>query len=321
MSVAVVSYVVNGGPRPVAAATRARVEQAIQELGYYPNEFARNLRRRHSSTVGLVVPSLGNAVYAEIAAGLDHACTAQGYELLLLDSHHDPKREKRLVQLLLSKQVDGVVMQPRQHPLPLIRPLQQAHVPVVLIEHDLATAHCLVLDDFRGGQLATEHLLALGHRRIGLVREGSLGDLSRLRLEGYRAALTSFGVSFDAALVIETPQISHDAGYTAMQRLLALVSPPTAVFTHNDVLALGALHAVTRAGLSVPGDISVVGYDDISSSAYLSPPLTTVRLVKHDLGLEAGRLVLDLIQSGPRPCKTVTLPVELIVRGSSASPR
>jgi DNA-binding LacI/PurR family transcriptional regulator len=320
VSVAVVSYVVNNGPRPVAAATRSRVEQSIKELGYYPNELARNLRRQNSLTIGLVIPSVANAVYAEIAEGLDRVCVANGYQLLLLDSHHDTKREKRLVQLLRSKQVDGVVIQPTQDPRPLIKPLLEAHIPVVLIEHDVPNAHCITLSDVEGGRLATEHLLKLGHKRIAIIREKPLGSLSYQRFEGYQHALLKYKAPFDPNLVVAIDSINHEAGCAAMQQLLALKNPPTAVFTHNDVLALGAMHAIKEAGLNIPEDISVVGYDDIRSAAYFSPPLTTVRLAKHELGREAGRIVLEHIKSSTSSFQKVVLPVELVVRASTSVP-
>jgi DNA-binding LacI/PurR family transcriptional regulator len=306
----------------VATKTRSRVEQAIKELGYYPNEFARNLRRQNSSTIGLIIPSISNAVYAEIAEGLDSVCVANGYQLLLLDSYNDTKREKRLVHLLRSKHVDGVVMQPKENLKVLLKPLQDAHIPVVLIDHAVPNAHCITLNDFEGGRLATEHLLALGHKRIGIIREKPLRSLSYQRFEGYQQALSSHKVAFDSNLVIEIDWISHEAGCVAMQHLLSLPSPPTAVFTHNDVLALGAMHAIENAGLKTPKDISIVGYDDISSAAYLSPPLTTVRLAKRELGREAGRIILGHLQASTETVfQTVTLPVELVIRASTSAPR
>ncbi len=320
VSVAVVSYVVNNGPRPVAAETRSRVEQAIKELGYYPNEFARNLRRQNSLTIGLVIPSIANTVYAEIAEGLDRVCVANGYELLILDSHFDVKREKRLVQVLRSKQVNGVVLQPLQHPQSLIQPLQDARIPVVLIQDDVPHVHSIGLSDLEGGFLATEHLLNLGHVRIAMIKAKPLKALSYQRFDGYKQALAKYLVDFNPAYVLEIEHSEdHQSGYEAMRQLLSLSTPPTAVFTHNDVLALGAMHATREAGLSIPKDISVVGYDDISSAAYFSPPLTTVRLAKHELGREAGRIVLEHIKSNNASTfQKVALPVELVIRASTS---
>jgi DNA-binding LacI/PurR family transcriptional regulator len=321
VSVAVVSYVVNNGPRPVAAETRSRVEKSIKELGYYPNEFARNLRRQNSLTIGLVFPSI-NTVHAEMAEGLDAVCVANGYELLILDSHFDIRREKQMVQLLRSKQVNGVVIQPLQDPKLMIKPLQDANIPVVLIEDDVPNVHSIDLSDFEGGVLATKHLAELGHTRIAMITAKPYRVLSYQRLEGYKKVLADYKIALNPAYVIEVdyPE-THQPGYEAMRRLLSLEQPPTAVFSHNDFLALGAMHAIQEAGLKIPEDISIVGYDDISSAAYFSPPLTTVRLAKQELGREAGRIILEHIHSSKKYAfQKVSLPAELIVRSSTSVP-
>jgi LacI family transcriptional regulator len=320
VSVAVVSYVINDGPRPVAPETRARVEKAIDELGYYPNELARSLRLQQSSTIGLMIPNLTNPVYAEIARSMEGVCTQEGYPVLLGDSGRDPVREKKLVQMLRAKQVDGVVMIPSQDPKVLVQPLQHARIPTVILEHDLSGQYCIVIDDLQGGWLGTQHLLSLGHRYIGFIRRTPSGATSSQRCTGYRQALEAAGVGFNPALVIESGP-GQEAGSQAMRRLLAVSPPPTAVFTHNDVLAMGAMHAIRSAGLSIPDDISVVGYDDTAPAAYLGPPLTTVRFPKEEMGRRAGELILRLAQHKDElPPRTLTLPVKLLVRASTAPP-
>jgi LacI family transcriptional regulator len=319
VSVAVVSYVVNNGPRPVAAETRKRVEKSIKQLGYYPNEFARNLRRKNSLTIGLVFPSLSNTVYAEIAEGLDAVCVANSYELLILDSHFDLRREKRMVQLLRSKQVNGVVIQPLQDPKPVIKPLQDAGIPVVLIQDDVPGVHSINLSDFEGGVLATKHLVDLGHKRIAIIRAKPLRALSYQRFEGYKKVLADYQIALNPAYVIEVEHSeNHHDGYEAMRKLLSLEKSPTAVFVHNDVLALGAMHAIQEVGLRIPEDISIVGHDNITSAAYFSPPLTSVRLAKEELGREAGRIIFEHIESRKGSFQKVVLPVELIVRASTS---
>ena len=320
VSVTVVSYVVNNGPRPVSPATRARVEKAIEELGYYPNELARSLRRQRSLTIGLLIPNLTNPVYAEIARNMEDVCTEAGYLVLLCDSARDSAQEKRFVRMLRAKQVDGVVMIPSQNPLELIAILQAARIPSVVLEHDLPETHFIAIDDLEGGRLGTQHLLSLGHRRIGLIRRYPSSALSTERFTGYRQAIESAGFAFDPSLVVQC-EAGQAAGYQAMQQLLALPEPPTAVFTHNDVLALGAMHAIWEAGLSIPDDISIVGYDDIVSSGYLTPPLTTVMFPKAEMGRQAAHTILQLVQDGDDlPPRKVVLPVELVVRASTGPP-
>lgn len=321
VSVATVSYVLNNGPRPVAAETRVKVEEAITELGYYPNELARSLRLQQSSTIGLILPNIMNPVFAEIAHEIESACRKEGFLLLLCNSDRDHAREEHFVQMLRAKQVDGVVITPHSDPLALIEPLVQARIPIVVLEHDLPAVHCIVMDEKQGGRIATQHLIDLGHRRIGLLKRTPTSALSRERIIGYQQALAAAGIPYDPRLVLECAA-GQAAGAQAMQQLLALDAPPTAVFTHNDVLAMGALHAIRQAGLAVPGDLSVVGYDDITSAAYFVPPLTTVRSPKAELGVLAGRTILDLVrQKNALPPQIVTLPVELVIRASTAPPR
>jgi LacI family transcriptional regulator len=322
VSTAVVSYVLNNGPRPVAPETRARVEAAIEELGYYPNELARGLRMQQTCTVGLIIPNLNNPAYAQIATSLKSVCLEHGYLVLLCNTGRDQMLEKRFVQMLRAKQVDGVVIIPSHDPQEAVGLLAEAHIPSVVLEHDLPGSHCIVVDDLVGGRLATQHLLDLGHRRIGFIRYTAFTTISGLRLDGYRQSLAAAGIEVDPALLIECDD-SYAAGCEAMDRLLTVADPPTAVFTHNDVLALGAMHAVQRRGLAIPDDISIVGYDDTASSAYFNPPLTTVRLPTDEIGREAAIMILDLAQRERDllpPQRTTTLPVQLIVRGSTASP-
>jgi LacI family transcriptional regulator len=317
--VAVVSYVVNNGPRPVTPETRAKVEKAIKELGYYPNDLARSLALQQSSTIGLITPNYVNPVYGEMAEGIQEVCLPNGYLMLFVYSGDSPDREKQLLLMFRAKQVGGVIMQPvSSDPAVVIQPLQQARIPVVLIQHDCCDVPSVVLADVRGGQLATQHLLDLGHRRIGLIK-GRLPSAARAeeRLIGYRQALEAAGQEYDPALVI-VRDATQDGGYGAMQELLALPEPPTAVFCHNDALAVGAMHAIQAAGLSIPGDISVVGYDNTASSAHLTPPLTTVGFSKKEMGRQAATLLFRAIeQDGDSKPHTVEVPVELVVRAST----
>jgi LacI family transcriptional regulator len=321
VSVATVSYVINHGPRPVSADARRRVEEAVAELGYVPNDLARSLRLQQTSLVGLMIPSLANPVYGEIARELERVCTQRGMLVVLCNSERAEDREQRFVRILRAKQVDGVVMTPHGEALPLLEPLLGAHIPVVVLEHSLPGVHCIVIDEMEGGRLATQHLIDLGHRRIGLIRRQPTSAMSWQRHDGYRLALANAGIAYNPALVVHCGS-SQAEGYAAMQRLLALAESPTGVFVHNDILAMGAMRAIYDAGLSIPGQVSLVGYDDIASAAYLSPPLTTVRFPKIEMGALAGRTILKLAQESTEvEAQTVTLSVELIVRSSTAAPR
>jgi LacI family transcriptional regulator len=319
VSVAVVSYVVNNGPRPVTSETRAKVEKAIKELGYYPNELARSLALQQSSTIGFITPNYVNPVYGEMAEGIQEVCFPNGYLMLFVYSGNSPDREKQLLLMFRAKQVDGVIMQPlTSDPAAAIQPLQQARIPVVLIQHECCDVPSVVLADVQGAQLATQHLLDLGHRRIGFIK-GRLPSAARTeeRLSGYHEALKAAGQEYDPTLVIVRDAI-QDGGYDAMQELLSLSEPPTAIFCHNDALAVGAMHAIQAAGLSIPGDISVVGYDDTASSAHLTPPLTTISFSKREMGRQAATILFHAIeQAGYSEPQTVEVPVNLVVRAST----
>ncbi|MEO5887771.1 MAG: LacI family DNA-binding transcriptional regulator [Anaerolineales bacterium] len=321
VSVAVVSYVVNDGPRPVAPETRIRVERAIDELGYYPNELARSLSRKQTAIIGLIIPSLVNPVYAEIADSLTHYCAAEGYRVILGSSGRDHQNEVEFAKSMRAKQVDGVVMIPSESPEEILEPLQHARIPTVVLEHELPNTHCIAIDDLQGGQLATKHLLSLGHGRIGMIKRKPTSALSHLRYSGFRDTLRAAGIPLDPAVVVES-EAGQAGGYASMQKLLALSQRPTAVFAHNDVLAMGAISAIYHAGLTVPHDISIVGYDDTIQAAYFNPPLTTVKLPIAEMGRAAGKTILELVKNGSSFApQTTILPVELIVRNSTAQVR
>lgn len=320
VSVATVSYVVNDGPRPVAAETRARVEAAIKELGYYPNELARSLSTKTTAVIGLITPTLTNPFYAEVAQSLENVCSTEGYLVLWSSTGRDLARELELPKILRAKQVDGVVMIPSEAPTRAIAPLLQARIPTVVLEHCLDGVHCIAVNELQGGLVATQHLLALGHRRIGMLKHEPSSQLSYLRVDGYCQALEEAGVSLDPALVVVS-KAGQAGGFEAMQKLLALPHPPTAVFAHNDTMAWGAMHAIHASELRTPDDISVVGYDDAAGSLYLTPPLTTVRFPVAEMGRRAGQIILNVIREGAScPPESITLPVELVVRKSTAPP-
>ena len=318
VSVAVVSYVVNDGPRPVSPETKLKVERAIQELGYYPNELARSLSRKQTAIIGLIIPSLVNPVYAEIADSLAHYCAAEGYRVILGSSGRDHQNELDLAKSLRAKRVDGVVMIPSASPEEILEPLQNAQIPTVVLEHAIPDTYCIAINDLQGGQLATQHLLSLGHRRIGMIRREPSSALSHLRYAAFRDTLEAAQILLDPELVVECGA-GQASGYASMQKLLALSQPPSAVFAHNDVLAVGAISAIYHAGLTVPHNISIVGYDDTIHAAYFNPPLTTIKLPIAEMGRVAAKTILDLVKGDHSLSpQTTTLPVELIVRASTA---
>lgn len=318
MSAAVVSYVVNDGPRPVAEDTRERVLTAIRELGYRPNDLARGLKARESLSVGLIVPVLTNTIYSEIALGLKDSLLSEGYSFFVCETEDDVEHALRFAVALDAKRVDGVIIIPTDEPDLLIDTFAASATPLVVLECHANGVPSVVIDEVLGGRLAAEHLLDLGHTRLGLVRGAKRARTSSMRGEGCRQALADRGVEFDPDLVAEVASHFDLAeAEEAARRILDRADPPTGILTHNDMIAMAVISAARKLGMAVPRDLSVVGYDDIALAAYVSPPLTTVRFQKRELGRFAGNMLRQqMIGEAVAPGVT-TLRPELVVRDST----
>jgi DNA-binding LacI/PurR family transcriptional regulator len=318
VSTAVVSYVINNGPRAVAPETRRRVERAIAELGYFPNTIARSLRSDQSNTIGLVLPWLTDPECAEIASDLQSICLDEGYLVVVCASDRDVANEERAIGMLRNHQVDGVVILPTQDSPALLRSLLFAAVPTVVIGRYLPNAHSITVDDIEGGRMGAEHLLALGHRRIGLLLHDVERTTGSERLLGYSQALAGRHIAHDERLIVSSASTA-DAAYDAMIALLRLAQPPTAILADTYAIALGAMRAIYQAGLRIPDDISVVGYGASSLAASFAPPLTTVQCAPFTLGQMAAQTVLRLATHRHHDSASAAiLPVALVSRGSTA---
>ncbi len=316
-----VSYVVNNGPRPVSLKARQKVLSAIAKLGYHPSEVARSLRTRRTQTIGLVVPDITNPYYGEMAQAVEEVSFAHGYTVILAHTGHLPGRELRYSQMLRSKEVDGVIFLPVTPDLEPLHSLRRANVPLVVLERFVPGYSCILADEHRGGFLATQHLLGLGHRRIGCIALAGDSTSSVARADGYRAALLEAGIFPDRNLILECDE-GYSAGELAAREFLQLPQRPTAVVAHNDLMAIGAMKAFAEAGLRVPADISVIGFDDIAAASYVQPALTTLAYPKRQMGKEAIEMLLNVLRSEHRVApQTVKLPVELVVRASTGPAR
>jgi LacI family transcriptional regulator len=319
VSTATVSYVINNGPRPVAVETRERVLKVIEELGYYPNELARSLAMKKTLTIGFVIPDLKNPYYANLAWHFEDICFSHGYMVFVCDTHRDRGKEVRIAELLRSKQVDGVAFLPDAGSLEAIHLLEQAGIATVVMEHESPSLHCVAIDDFNGGMIGTELLLELGHHRIAFIRQESF-TTSQRRHEGYRYAHQKAGLEVDPDYTM-TCGFGFNDGIEAVNHLLTLPQRPTAIFAHNDVIALNAIYAIGEAGLSVPDDVSLVGYDDIAEASISRPTLTTVSYPKSAMASWTAQRLFDLIKDHNIPPTPKLLPTRLIVRRSTSKPR
>ena len=312
-----VSYVINNGPRSVSVEARAQVLKAIAKLGYHPSDVARSLRTRRTQTIGLVIPDITNPYYGEVAQAVEEVSFEHGYTVILAHSSNLTERELRYSQVLRSKQVDGAIFLPVTPDLEPLHLLQRAGIAVVVLERFVPGYPCIMADEHCAGVLATRHLLELGHRRIGCIALAGDSTGSSARAEGYRTALLDARILPEKELVVECEN-GYGAGETAARQFLQLAERPTAVVAHNDLIAIGCMKAFAEAGLKVPGDISVVGFDNIAAASYVQPPLTTIACPKRQMGKAAIELLLNLMRSGERSTSyAVKLAVELVVRGST----
>ncbi|HZX05598.1 LacI family DNA-binding transcriptional regulator [Kribbella sp.] len=300
VSTAVVSYVVNDGPRKVAPETRDRVLAAIRALGYRPNESARALRMGTSRTFGLITPDGGNPLFAELAKAIDREAAARGYVVLQTSADGDPQTENAKIAELLARQVSGLVLvAPTDAPR-----LDKVEVPVIAVNRRLRAVSSVRPAYHEGARLAVEHLISHGHRRIGLVIGGAGHPEREL---GWREALALAGLPEGP---IARATFSRDGGYRAGQTLLR--HEPTAIFASSDLQAIGVLRALHEEGVDVPGDVAVVAFDGTPETEYTWPPLTVVRQPVEALAREAVRRLIE----GEQSVEALTVPTELIRRRS-----
>lgn len=321
VSVGTVSNVINR-PERVNDLTRRRVEAAIAELGYVRNVHARHLRVGHSRIVGLLVLDMGNPFFVEVARGAERAARQAGLGVMVCNSNQSAGEEAEYLDLFAEQRVRGVLLTPADGSGRTVRDFRRHGIPFVLVDRvGTGGGECSVsVDDVAGGTLAVRHLTAAGHRRIAFVSGPPHLQQIRDRRAGALAALAESGLGPDALVELPTETLDVAAGRDAAARLLGLPQRPTAVFCANDLLALGVLQAVFAAGVGVPQDLAIVGYDDIEFAAAAAVPLTSVRQPALALGTLAGELLLEeLAEDGEHEHRQVVLQPELVVRKSTLS--
>ena len=318
VSAMTVSRVINQSQN-VNPETRRRVERAIAELGYVPNRLARGLSRRKTGTIALIVPDVANPFFTLIVRGAEDVARRAGYRIVLGDTRADLELERDVIEEMLAHRVEGIAIAPvsdrsRAH----LRRLERLGVPFVLIDRTVSRVEAdVVLGDSLGGaQRLVEHLVARGHRRIGMIVEADDVSTARDRLRGYVQALEGAGLPVDDELVVRST-VDPEGGYAGMQRLLALEERPTAVFTVNNLVALGAVEAVRAEGLEVPDDVALVCFDDIEFASRLYPFLTVMRQPAETFGTLGVQLLLERIEGRALGTnRVVVLPGEFVVRRS-----
>jgi LacI family transcriptional regulator len=313
-----VSRVVNNDPvLRVSAQTRARIEALLEETDYRPDVVARSLRLRQTFVLAMIIPDITNPLFANIFMGIEETAGEQGYGVLLANTDGSAERERYHLKSLQARRVDGLVLASVSLRDPSVRWLREQGIKYVLVNRYSGESDPFVgTDDVAGGTMATRHLVQLGHRRIAHLA-GSMGVSTAVqRRRGYLGALEEAGIAPDRSLVVESGYLEA-TGRRAMERLLALPCPPTAVFAVTDVAAMGAHAAVLERGLRIPEDVAIVGYNDIPLASRLAPPLTTLRVPARDFGRLSTEMLLEQIRTGRSTRRRVVLQPELIVRGST----
>lgn len=317
VSTAVVSYVMNGGPRAVSAEARAKVEAAVRELGYRPNGLARALKLQRTAVLGIVVPDSSNPYFAELARAIEEAAYAQGMTLLLGNSAEDPAREHAYLTTFLGGRVDGILVVSSSRSPDIIELLDQSGLPAVFVDRSpVGTPHSAIeVDNRAGGREAMAHLLEHGHRDITVLVGPSAESDERMAgaLEAV-AGLDDVAVSQRSVV-----RFSRAAAYAAAREILASDDRPSAIFTVADELAIGVLRAAADAGLHVPEDLAVVSFDGIPEAAFTSPGLSTIGQPFARIARESVGLLLAMVDSAVPP-QRIVLPVALIRRGSCGCP-
>jgi LacI family transcriptional regulator len=320
VSISTVSHVLNE-TRFVTEETRAKVFTAIQQLNYRPNSLARAMVRQETRTIGLIVPDNANPFFAEMARGIENHGFAAGYSVLLCNSDRNTTREIAYLDMLISKRVDGVIYMTSDTAKELLQPMHEQRIPVVIFDRQYDNTDSILLDNYKGGYDATGHLIGLGHTRIACITGPDSGTRSNDRVLGYQAALADAGLPVDPDLILPSDW-TFQSGHNQAQTLLGMAAPPTAIFACNDTIAIGAIAAVYECGLTVPGDVSIVGYDNITLSAFSVPPLTTMATPILSIGQRLCQLLLDRINGQlPPPPQLFSAGSQLLLRASTAPVR
>jgi LacI family transcriptional regulator len=323
VSLGTVSNVLNH-PERVSARTRARVEQVMADVGFVPNESARQLRAGRSRTLAYVVLDVSNPFFTDVAKGVEETVSARDLSLFVCNSDNRADREKNYLNRLEEQRVAGVLLTPVDPESPLLDQISARGTPIVIVDRTRpGGTHCSVaVDDVLGGRLALEHLLDRGHERIAFIGGPATIGQVRDRHAGALAALADAGLDESNLLRIDTSTLSVSEGRQAAQRLAGIPGArrPTAAFCANDLLALGLLQQCVTTGVSVPGDLAIVGYDDIEYAGAAAVPLTSVRQPRLRLGRTAAELLLDEVENPDHAHQQITFTPELVARASTDRP-
>ena len=313
-----VSHVLSG-KRPVAATTRERIEQVIEELSFRPSVLARSLRIQRTQMVALIIPDITNPYYPVLSRGLQDALVDDGYHIFICNTDSKRDQEIAFIDDAIQRQVDGIVLSSLHTHTQDIQQFLKEDVAFVSLSTSINQPGVdqVATDDCEGAKSATQYLIQRGHQRIGII--SGPPDLlpSQARLAGYRAALEEAHIAFDPALVIEG-DFMRPSGVRAMHKVLELPNRPGAIFCANDLMAIGVMDVARERGIAIPDELAVVGYDDIEAASLISPALTTILNPAYEMGKAAGQLLLERLKGSYQGAgRHIVVPHRLIKRASA----
>jgi DNA-binding LacI/PurR family transcriptional regulator len=315
-----VSRALRGSPL-ISPATTDRIQQIASEMGYHPSAAARSLKTNRSQTLGVIVSAIDDPFFSEILQGIDDVAQERGYSLFIAASQRSLQRERHIVSTMREQRVDGVILCSTPFSSEQSKQLRADEIPLVVINNQAAEdyRYSIYHDDLDGSRQVMHHLFELGHERIAYLGYPHSGRTNAQRLQGYRGEMATAGLTILEGYEVEAQTSDPAGGEAAAKQMLTLSPGPTAVFCFNDMLAMGLLRGLQDAGRRVPEDISVAGFDNITISAFTTPPLTTLDQPKRTIGAQAARLVLGLLEGADNASpKIQTLKGTLLVRRSTA---
>jgi LacI family transcriptional regulator len=319
VSVATVSRVINGSDG-VSPKLEKKVNRAMKKLHYHPSSVARSFKIQQTMLVGVIVPLIDHPFYSRLAMAIEQKLFQHDYRAIICNSEEDEVRERAYIEMLLRQRVDGLIINSAVMRTSYFHELEELKIPYVLIDRDLPEAECSKVfgDNSQGGYIGMEHLINLGHRRIGVIGAPAHIEGMIRRIRGTREALADYGIDADPELLVTGDTQLFGMGYNSANQLMSLDNPPTAIFALTDVTAVGVMHAVTEHGLRIPEDISVLGYDNIPIASYMIPQLSTVEQPIIRMGETAVELLLNHMNQPDHPIEKAVLQTQLIVRKTTS---
>lgn len=319
VSTATVSRALSGSAG-VREPLRSRIIEAARLLSYRPNRAARDLRVRSSRAVGVLIPDIENPFFTSLVCGIEDVLSKTEYSLLLASYNEDPEQESRRIEVFRAEGVCGLIFAASRTPSSLYSDLERDGLTLVAVSRSLPRLRAdeVTVASRDGAYVATSHLIKLGHKRIAIINGPTAFTTTRDRQEGYEDALHDAGMNLKDELVIHCA-FKQAAGHAAMEQLLKLTKPPTAIFAASNLLTLGALQAIHESNLAIPSQIAIVGFDDMPWAMSLRPPLTTVAQPAFEAGRTAAEMLLARVRDPSLPRRQVVLETQLIVRASCGS--